>query len=446
MEKNTLGAGGSHNLRDGQYQYEPLIAEDAVRILVLEAADDFESPLRCSIIQRGRDSQSRSASGCEYSAVSYTWGDCELSHQLFVRHDAQSWHCLHITASVDSLLRHLRVSYKPKLLWIDAICLNQKDETEKTQQIPLMGRLYSDAKRVHIWLGDTEVEEAARAFAIFRSIEREQEPKFDEAERMCLAEFFTRPWFKRRWIIQEAVFSHDAIFRRGSHTLSLSRVMLVLRKTYGVGDDALMAYGSRMLLSSDGLANMLRRRDQAADKPWRDMSSYMKEIDKVVQAHRVNPAALSAAHEMVIQDISSSLRHAAILEIQTMAGSYWATGPPNSRVGDWVVPMMFRGASQFVPIMCLRPINLTKAEEPRQIPSTTDMNQRCLRFFSSGSIAEVGCLHVIARFVGPASRDKERRYTLGTGADNEIMLDIIMRANEVARGKGLPGPIVFDIV
>lgn len=250
MEKDALGVGSS---RDGQYQYEPLITEDAVRILVLEAADEFESPLRCSIIQRGRDSQSRSASGCEYSAVSYTWGDCELSHQLFVRHDAQSWHCLHITASVDSLLRHLRVPYKPKLLWIDAICLDQKDETEKTQQIPLMGRIYSDAKRVHIWLGDTEVEEAARAFAVIRSAEREEQPKFDEAETMCLTGFFTRPWFTRRWIVQEAVFSHDAIFHCSSHNLSLSRVMAVLRKTNDVGRHALMAYGSRMLLSSDGL-------------------------------------------------------------------------------------------------------------------------------------------------------------------------------------------------
>lgn len=241
------------SLLDDKYQYEPLIAEDAVRILVLEAADDFESPLRCSIIQYRRDSQSRSASGCDYSAVSYTWGDCELSHQLFVRLDAQSWSCLQITASVDSLLRHLRVPYKPKPLWIDAICLNQKDETEKTQQIPLMGRIYSDAKRVHIWLGEDEVEKARRAFTIIRHAEREEQPTIDEDETRCLADFFNRPWFTRRWIIQEAVFSHDAIFHCRSHTLGLSRVMAVLRKTNSNGGQVLTNRGSRMLLSSDGL-------------------------------------------------------------------------------------------------------------------------------------------------------------------------------------------------
>lgn len=250
MEKDALGVGSS---RDGQYQYEPLITEDAVRILVLEAADEFESPLRCSIIQRGRDSQSRSASGCDYSAVSYTWGDCELSHKLFVSHDAQSRRCLHITASVDSLLRHLRVPYKPKPLWIDAICLNQKDETEKTQQIPLMGRIYSDAKRVHIWLGEHEAEKAHRAFTIIRHAELEEQPKFDEDETRCLADFFNRPWFTRRWIIQEAVFSHDATFHCRFHSLGLSRVMATLRKARANGRQILMARGSRMLLSSDGL-------------------------------------------------------------------------------------------------------------------------------------------------------------------------------------------------
>lgn len=248
-------SGAETSLLGTQYQYEPLIAEDAVRMLVLEPADDFESPLRCSVIQRRRDSQSLSASGCEYSAVSYTWGDNAFSHRLFVRHasDAQSWHCLHITASVDSLLRYLRVPYKTRTFWIDAICLNQQDETEKTQQIPLMGRIYSDAKRVHIWLGDDEAEKAARAFTIIRRIEYEEERMLDEEEAACLVHFFNRPWFSRRWIIQEAVFSHDAVFHCGFYKLGLSRVMAALKKTEGWGSHALVARGSRMLLSSDGL-------------------------------------------------------------------------------------------------------------------------------------------------------------------------------------------------
>lgn len=255
----TPTSDGLHGLLDDQYQYEPLMAEDAIRILVLEAADELESPLRCSIIQTRRDAQSQSASGCDYSAVSYTWGDYKLSHRLLVRHDAQSWRCIHVTANVDSLLRHLRVSYKPRLLWIDAICLNQRDEIEKTQQIPRMGRIYNDAKQVHIWLGDDEVEKAQRAFTIIRHAEREYQREFDGEETMCLVDLFNRLWFTRRWIIQELIFSHDAMLHCQSYALSLSRVMAVLRRIRAGGGEVLMARGSQLLLTSDGHGQTSRR-------------------------------------------------------------------------------------------------------------------------------------------------------------------------------------------
>lgn len=242
-----------------EYRYEPLIAEDAVRVLVLEPAEHFESPLRCSITQHRGYSQSRSTGGCEYSAVSYTWGDCELSHQLFVRSDAQKWSCLHITASVNSFLRHFRVPHNARQLWIDAICLNQKDETEKTQQIPLMGRIYNDAKRVRIWLGDDEVDKAQDAFAIIRDTGRDNERKLSEGELQCLAELFNRPWFTRRWVIQEVVFSHDAVFHCGIHTLSLSRVMAALGQIKATGDHDSVGYGARMLLSSIGSRHLTKK-------------------------------------------------------------------------------------------------------------------------------------------------------------------------------------------
>ncbi|KAF2093590.1 hypothetical protein NA57DRAFT_81092 [Rhizodiscina lignyota] len=38
-------------------------------------------------------------------------------------------------------------------IWIDAICINQKDESEKASQINLMGDIYSFASRVILWLG-----------------------------------------------------------------------------------------------------------------------------------------------------------------------------------------------------------------------------------------------------------------------------------------------------
>ncbi|KAG6366141.1 hypothetical protein INS49_000317 [Diaporthe citri] len=66
-----------------QYRDEPLLAEEAVRILVLEPADDFRSPLCCSITRRRRTIDALAADGCNYSAVSYTYYDYYLKFRVF---------------------------------------------------------------------------------------------------------------------------------------------------------------------------------------------------------------------------------------------------------------------------------------------------------------------------------------------------------------------------
>lgn len=57
---------------------------------------------------------------------------------------------LRITPNVDSLLRAFRKAQEPVYLWIDAIFLNQGDDAEKAHQVPLMGEIYTMAKRVLI--------------------------------------------------------------------------------------------------------------------------------------------------------------------------------------------------------------------------------------------------------------------------------------------------------
>jgi hypothetical protein len=38
-------------------------------------------------------------------------------------------------------------------VWVDAICINQKDEKEKNQQVRAMSEVYSQAVEVSAWLG-----------------------------------------------------------------------------------------------------------------------------------------------------------------------------------------------------------------------------------------------------------------------------------------------------
>lgn len=187
------------------------------------------------------------------------------------------------------------------------------------------------------------------------------------------------------------------------------------------------------------LAKMLVKRDEAAEKPWRGLISYTKEIREGLRAHQDDPDALSARNKMNFQDISSSLSHLALVRIQATAGPYWAIGPPNSQVGDWFMPVLLSEPNQFVPMMCLRSGNDMRTEELQQIPYATGMADRCRCFFAKSSF-----LYVQARFVGPASHCDETPFQPGE-RDKQTMLDIIMRANETASRKSLPGPIVFDI-
>ncbi len=214
------------------YQYQALCAEDAIRLVVLDVATDKEAPLSCSLIQHPR-----SARHVEYFAISYAWGEPEFTQTLEVRHDGDDTSYLRITSNVDALLRHLRTPNHPRCLWIDAICLNQDDEIEKAQQVPMMGRIYEEAKGVHIWVGPS-LPVTPTLFAFFRKSSRISEAEQSQiAARIvflikkyfhgplpgirAIHDFFLRSWFSRRWVIQEACLARRATVHCGHCSIPL---------------------------------------------------------------------------------------------------------------------------------------------------------------------------------------------------------------------------------
>ncbi|KAJ4022814.1 hypothetical protein NW761_014962 [Fusarium oxysporum] len=221
-----------------RYFYEPLSAQDAVRLIVLYPATDQEAPLTCSIIQHRLSTQALG-----YYAVSYAWGKHQFSATLEIKCDGTSSSSLRITPNVDALLRCLRASDETRCWWIDAICLDQENDTEKAEQIPARGRIFAQAQQVHIWLGP-EDEVTVKIFKFFRKVS--QLPDMDQAEmerrvtilmiyKICrtgirdrgrVAEFFNLSWFSRRWVIQEACLAREAIFHCGRYPSSLPLLSL----------------------------------------------------------------------------------------------------------------------------------------------------------------------------------------------------------------------------
>lgn len=219
------------------YQYEPLCAEDEARFIVLEPVKDSRDPPSCSIVQ------CRRAKSLDYSAVSYVWGEPKFSQNLEIKCNGDTSY-LRITPNVNDLLRRLRACNVQKYLWIDAICLNQADKDEKAQQIPVMGRIYEEARVVHIWLGHSDPM-TGKVFKFIRKASRlPQVEKMEMASQMAklmkkvfgggdgiravryFSDFANRPWFSRRWIIQEACLAQQATVYCGSYSIPLPSLVL----------------------------------------------------------------------------------------------------------------------------------------------------------------------------------------------------------------------------
>nr|POE65248.1 heterokaryon incompatibility protein 6, or allele [Quercus suber] len=219
-----------------EYNYKPLSERDVIRLLILDPSTSETAPLSCQIIE-----YQLSAGNLDYSAVSYCWGKRQFSKIIQIGCDGDVRY-LRITPNAEIVLKGLRAHYKPQYLWIDAICINQNDEAEKAQQIPMMGDIYNKALAVDIWLGPGD-HMTARILGFLRRLGRVPEvTKWKTQSKMAgriaflmgkylhedgiegirsLLAFFDQPWFSRRWIIQEACLAKRGVVHCGRQSIDL---------------------------------------------------------------------------------------------------------------------------------------------------------------------------------------------------------------------------------
>jgi Heterokaryon incompatibility protein (HET) len=215
-----------------KYKYENLSAPDAVRVLILKPAVTSLEPLRCDIIQYRRSEifSGPKRNALHYTAISYAWGEPDFSRSLLCNGDSS---VLSITPNIESLLLHLRKKWDTRCLWIDAICLNQDDKHEIAAQIPHMGEIFGQARKVRIWIGNGDENSNALVFTFLRALPTTRIDYEDLLARIydhaitifgdtsldLVNKFFSNPYFFRRWILQEVKLARQSTVHYGSESM-----------------------------------------------------------------------------------------------------------------------------------------------------------------------------------------------------------------------------------
>jgi hypothetical protein len=197
---------------------------------------DTEYDIECSL--KVMDIESSKGS---YEAISYVWGDAN---------DTVDVQCnglqVSITVSLADALRNFRHPSEPRLLWADALCINQKDDQEKGHQVKRMGEVYANAKCVLVWLGCDVQNVAEDTFALICEVNayfgdslrkaRNRISKMghftrpypictDKNRWLQVAKLFKSPWFKRVWTIQEAAIAEECRVFWGSVNIGIADVL-----------------------------------------------------------------------------------------------------------------------------------------------------------------------------------------------------------------------------
>ena len=124
------------------YPHEPLPSDgDTIRILKLGQGSG-DDPLIGSLFTAALTEP------VPFDALSYAWGNPTKEFTIICNDTVMG-----ITANLHAALINLRYPDKERLIWTDALCINQEDLAEKGSQVSIMSKIYSAATRTVVWLG-----------------------------------------------------------------------------------------------------------------------------------------------------------------------------------------------------------------------------------------------------------------------------------------------------
>ncbi|KAI1759272.1 heterokaryon incompatibility protein-domain-containing protein [Hypoxylon sp. FL1150] len=194
------------------YAYKPL-NRNAIRLLQLEPGA-YDDPLRGHL-----DRIDIAKAQQKYTALSYVWGRPDYNQRHFIRIGNGY---LQIWGNLNNALRTLRSENRVITLWVDALCINQQDFMEKSEQVQLMTQIYSSAAGVHSWMGDATPASTVGVEILSYLLGDgpfddgapwHRRPASEVAEG--LNDVIGREYFQRIWIVQEAAVGRRVTLQVG---------------------------------------------------------------------------------------------------------------------------------------------------------------------------------------------------------------------------------------
>ncbi|KAM7197973.1 Heterokaryon incompatibility protein (HET) domain containing protein [Naviculisporaceae sp. PSN 640] len=183
----------------------------------------------------------------EYTAISYCWGTSPPdSHVIFA-----DGSYIPVTAKAARILA--RIAVDAEHIWLDAVCINQADDSEKAQQIPLMANIYQSATSVDIWLGKGEgitrvipgsVKDLdsfiSRGANFLIDYDPDRHSPFSPYLPENVVDMIWSPWFERAWVAQEFCFATNLRYHFGDvvlHPLFFDMILRDLKTSWFADDD-----------------------------------------------------------------------------------------------------------------------------------------------------------------------------------------------------------------
>lgn len=291
----------------------------------------------------------------DYKALSYCWGDSSNKVNILVNGETFA-----VTRNLYTAL--LQLQSANRYLWVDAICINQEDATERAIQVLLMRQIYSQASSVIAWLGETQENTvAALATILFfehcweqyllnRQIDVTSEDYF-KPDVPALCQFLENQYFERIWIVQENRAAKLVTYQCGKLAVFSKSILHACEWLYFREDDivtesarlhvnlATEILENKKVDKPASLTDFLHRfRPCQATDPRDKLYALLGLVEETGHGHEMIPDYTLSVKEVYSQAVRQSISARKDLAILSDAQMPFRSADLPSWVPDWRLP------------------------------------------------------------------------------------------------------------